>query len=244
MAKLEHLDERYLSKFFLGGAKKAKELEMSDVRTPSLCHVYTVSRSSSVDTIVTRHWRIVRVVMDCMMHAAAYINVYRESAAFRLVRVALLSVQMASQGDDDEMPHHSGGPHVSFAISAAAGAEAALQQRDAAMASTAAAAEAASAAAARATNPHAGDRPQQHGTGPATAGGPHTSSHQQPQRSALRHPGQQQLQQQQGQQQPRHRTAAPTVRLAGYTSTRSGVHQVDTNWTCAVRVQSAFNACR
>lgn len=36
LARLEHLDERYLSKFFLGGSKKARELEMSDV---SLCNL-------------------------------------------------------------------------------------------------------------------------------------------------------------------------------------------------------------
>ncbi len=39
LAKLEHLDERYLSKFFLGGAKKAKELEMSEVRVASTAAV-------------------------------------------------------------------------------------------------------------------------------------------------------------------------------------------------------------
>lgn len=38
MAKLEHLDERYLSKIFLGGGKKASEVEMSEVhRMPSCC---------------------------------------------------------------------------------------------------------------------------------------------------------------------------------------------------------------
>lgn len=37
MAKLEHLDERYLSKIFLGGGKKASEVEMSEVRRISRC---------------------------------------------------------------------------------------------------------------------------------------------------------------------------------------------------------------
>ena len=32
MAKLEHLDERYLSRIFLGGGKKASEVEMSEVQ--------------------------------------------------------------------------------------------------------------------------------------------------------------------------------------------------------------------
>lgn len=110
-----------------------------------------------------------------------------------------------------------GGGHVTFAISAAAGAEAALQHRDAA-----AAVDGIGSAVTGSHSPY--------GTAVTAAGaGPGRPSAQRPQphHSALRHPAhqQQQLQPQQ-QQQQRLWSSMPTVRLADYTSNRSGVHQV------------------
>ena len=108
-----------------------------------------------------------------------------------------------------------GGGHVTFAISAAAGAEAALQHRDAV-----------AAVAANGSTVTGSHSP--HSTAVTAAGaGPGQPSAQRPQphHSALRHPAHQQ-QQPQPQQQQRPWSSMPTVKLADYTSNRSGVHQV------------------
>jgi hypothetical protein len=186
MAKLEHLDERYLSKIFLGGGKKASEVEMSKVRRSS-CEL-----------------------LESDMHMESHASAVLRRSCVRLLTPAL---QMASQGDDEESPRQVGGGHVTFAIGAAAGAEAALQQRDAA------------AAAAGGSSSAVTDSHVMRSTAVTAAGTTRQPSAQRPQphHSALRHPAHQQLQ---PQQQPRPWSSMPTVRLADYTSNRSGVHQV------------------